>query len=122
MKAGFQENFRFLVIFILVLTLMNFAFVGFDINRQNDYSNEVGQMIAKNGCLDHETEVKAAKLGHDRYHNMFWVTPAKSEKSQLMILTIIRKKMLFMIIHSHKTMAAKSSLSYIQIFQFCLFI
>lgn len=80
MKAGFQENFRFLVIFILVLALMNFALVGFDINRQNDYSNEVGQMIAKNGCLDHETEVKAAKLGRDSYHNMFWVTPAKAEK------------------------------------------
>lgn len=80
MKVAPAEMFRMIAVFFMVMFLLNFGIVGWEINQENDYESMVSQKIAKEGCVDKKVINWANNLSHNTHKGMFTLKPAPKEK------------------------------------------
>lgn len=81
MKVAPAEMFRMIAVFFMVMFLLNFGIIGWELNQENDYESMVSQKIAKEGCVNERVIKYANDLSHNtRYRGMFTVKAAPNDR------------------------------------------
>lgn len=81
MKVAPAEMFRMIAVFFMVMFLLNFGIIGWELNQENDYESMVSQKIAKEGCVNERVITYANHLSHNtRYRGMFTVKAAPNDR------------------------------------------